>query len=333
VSSEALAALYEQANPGVVSIAVNVEQGGMIGQGAGSGFLIDDQGHIVTNNHVVAGAQAVTVVFFEGSQLNADIIGLDDDSDLAVIQVESIPEGVHPLPLADSDQVRVGEWVVAIGNPFTLSNTMTIGIVSALGRTISSEVTPFAIPEVIQTDAAINPGNSGGPLINLNGEVIGVNAQIATDAGVRANAGVGFAIPSNIVRRVAPVLIDTGEYSWPWLGVQGGAVGLSIQQANNLESPRGAYIDGVVAGGPAEEAGLRGTQGTTEIDGLDVPVGGDVVVEADGQPINDFDDLLNMVAFKNPGDQLTLMVVRDGQRREVTVTLGARPNEFGPFGP
>jgi 2-alkenal reductase len=333
VSSEALAALYEQANPGVVSIAVNVDQGGVIGQGAGSGFLIDQQGHIVTNNHVVAGAQAVTVVFFEGSQLNAEIVGLDDDSDLAVIQVESLPEGVHPLPLADSDQVRVGEWVVAIGNPFTLSNTMTIGIVSALGRTISSEVTPFSIPQVIQTDAAINPGNSGGPLINLTGEVIGVNAQIATDAGVRANAGVGFAIPSNIVRRVAPVLIDTGEYSWPWLGVEGGAVGLSIQQANNLESPRGAYLDNVVEGGPADEAGLRGTQSTTEIDGLDVPVGGDVIVEADGQPINDFDDLLNVIAFRNPGGQIALTVIRDGQPQEITVTLGARPNDFGPFGP
>ncbi|HEX9616558.1 MAG TPA: trypsin-like peptidase domain-containing protein [Anaerolineales bacterium] len=330
VGNGVLTTLYEEVNPGVVSIAVNVEQGGRTGQGAGSGFLIDEQGHIVTNNHVIAGARSVTVTFFDGSQVGAEIVGADPDSDLAVIIVDQLPDNVRPLPLGDSDVVLVGEWVVAIGNPFMLSNSMTVGIVSAVGRTIPTEVTPFSIPQVIQTDAAINPGNSGGPLLNLRGEVIGVNESIATSGGVRANAGVGFAVPVNIVRRVVPVLIEQGEFTWPWLGVEGGNVGMLISQANNLDVQHGAYIDNVVDGGPADEAGLRGTTGTTQIDQTAVPVGGDVVVEADGQQINNFDDLLNVIAFHNPGDQLDLTIIREGERQQVTVTLAPRPSGFGP---
>jgi 2-alkenal reductase len=323
-----LTSLYEEVNPGVVSIAVNVERGGQTGQGAGSGFLIDEQGHIVTNNHVIAGARSVTVTFFDGSQVGAEISGADPDSDLAVIIVDQVPDNVRPLPLGDSDAVMVGEWVVAIGNPFMLNNSMSVGIVSAVGRTIPTEVTPFSIPQVIQTDAAINPGNSGGPLLNLRGEVIGVNESIATANGVRANAGVGFAVPVNIVRRVVPVLIERGEFTWPWLGVEGTTVGLLISQANNLDVQHGAYIENVVNGSPAEEAGLRGSTGTTQIDQLGVPVGGDVVIEADGQQINNFDDLLNVIAFHNPGDPLTLTIIREGERQEVTVTLAPRPSGF-----
>jgi S1-C subfamily serine protease len=328
VSNGALTSLYERVNPGVVSIAVNVERGGATGQGAGSGFLIDDQGHIVTNNHVVAGARSVVVTFFDGSQVGAEIVGVDPDSDLAVLIIDQVPENVHPLPLGDSDDVRVGEWVVAIGNPFMLNNSMTIGIVSAVGRTIPTEVTPFSIPQVIQTDAAINPGNSGGPLLNLRGEVVGVNESIATAGGVRANAGVGFAVPANIVRRVIPVLIEQGEFVWPWLGVEGTSNGMLISQANNLDVQSGAYIDGVVEGGPADQAGLRGTTGTSQIDQLAVPVGGDVVIAADGQPINNFDELLNAIAFHNPGDELTLTILRDGEQQDVTVTLAPRPSGF-----
>jgi 2-alkenal reductase len=330
VGSSTLTDLYEQVNPGVVSIAVNVERGGQTGQGAGSGFLIDEQGHIVTNNHVIAGARSVTVTFFDGSQVGAEIVGADPDSDLAVILVDQVPENVRPLALGDSDSVLVGEWVVAIGNPFMLNNSMSVGIVSAVGRTIPTEVTPFSIPQVIQTDAAINPGNSGGPLLNLNGEVIGVNESIATANGVRANAGVGFAVPVNIVRRVVPVLIEQGEFTWPWLGVEGTTVGLLISQANNLDVQHGAYIDNVISGGPAEEAGLRGSSGATQIDQLAVPVGGDVVIEAGGQQIDNFDDLLNVIAFHNPGDPLTMTIIRERERQEVTVTLAPRPAGFEP---
>jgi len=324
-----LADLYRQLNPGVVSIQVMRGTGGSVGGGAGSGFILDGSGRIVTNNHVVAGAQRVTVIFFNGIEVEAEILGTDDDSDLAVIQVDGLPEGTHALPLGDSDASKVGDWVVAIGNPFGLSGSMTLGIVSAVGRTIPSGATTFSIPEAIQTDAAINPGNSGGPLLNLEGEVIGVNAQIASGGG-RANAGVGFAIPSKIVRLVAPILIRRQPYQWPWVGVTGGDVGLLLKEANDLDTQRGAYIDKVVADSPAAQAGLQGTSDTKSVDGIPMLVGGDVVVEVDGRPVMDFADLLVQVAFRQPGDTLELTILRDGQRRQVTVTLASRPESDGP---
>jgi 2-alkenal reductase len=324
-----LTALYEQLNPGVVNIQVYVEdeEGILAGQGAGSGFVLDEVGHIVTNNHVVADASRVTVIFYNNAEREAEVVGTDDDSDLAVIRVDDLPENVHPLPVGDSSQVQVGEWVIAIGNPFGQQSSMSVGIVSALGRTISSGVTPFAISQVIQTDAAINPGNSGGPLLNLQGEVIGVNAQIAT-AGANANSGVGFAIPANIVRQVAPVLIEQGAYQWPWLGVQGGSVNLMIMQANNLNTQQGAYIDEVISGGPADEAGLQGSTGNETVNGLDIPVGGDVVVAVDGQPVVDFSDLLGTVATKHPDEQIELTILREGQQQNITLTLEPRPETF-----
>jgi len=322
-----LTELYRQVNPGVVNIRVNVERLGRIGQGAGSGFVLDKEGHIVTNNHVVAYARAVTVAFYDGTEERAEIVGTDDDSDLAVIKVKELPPDVHPLPLGDSDQVQAGEWVVAIGSPFGLGSSMTLGIVSATGRVIPSGATPFAIPQAIQTDAAINPGNSGGPLLNLQGQIIGVNAQIAT-GGTPANAGVGFAIPSNIVRRVVPVLIRHGVYQWPWLGVTGGSVNLLIMEANELGSQQGAYIDGVVPDGPADKAGLRGSSGTVRIDGVSVPVGGDVIAAVDGKPVANFDELLLETAMRKPGDEMQLTVIREGRRLEITVTLAARPADL-----
>ncbi|MCI0398262.1 MAG: trypsin-like peptidase domain-containing protein [Chloroflexi bacterium] len=322
-----LSALFEQTNPGVVNVQVFLEEA-LGGQGAGSGFILDEQGHIVTNNHVVAGASQVIVVFYDGTEAAAEIVGTDDDSDLAVIRVQQLAEGAHPLPLGDSDQTAVGEWVIAIGNPFGLGSSMTVGIVSALGRTIASGITPFSIPQAIQTDAAINPGNSGGPLLNLEGEVIGVNAQIATGGASRGNVGVGFAIPSNVVRLVAPALIEAGAYDWPWLGVSGGSVNLIVMEANNLETQQGAYIHQVIPGGPADEAGLQGTTGVANVNGVEAPVGGDVVVAVDGQPVQTFDDMLARIAFMNPGDTVTLTILRDGQQREVDVTLQARPSEF-----
>lgn len=319
--------LYEEQNPGVVNIQVFTTQGISQGGGAGSGFIIDESGHIVTNNHVVQGAEEVTVIFFDGFEAPADVIGTDDDSDLAVVRVSELPDNAHPLELGDSDQVRVGEWVFAIGNPFGLGSSMSVGIVSALGRTIGSGVTPYAIPQAIQTDAAINPGNSGGPLIDANGRVIGVNAQIAT-SGTVANAGVGFAIPSNIVRQVVPVLIETGSYSWPRLGVSGVAVNLLLQQANDLPTQDGAYIDEVTNGGPADDAGLRGSTGTVQVGNLSVPVGGDVVIQANGEPINTFDDLLITITEHSPGDVITLTVLRNGEQIQFEVELEARPENF-----
>jgi 2-alkenal reductase len=329
VRPSVLANLYNQLNPGVVSIQVYVEQQGLSGVGAGSGFILDDQGHIVTNNHVVAEAQQVTAIFYNGIEANAEVVGTDPESDLAIIRVDQLPEGAHAISLGDSDQVQIGEWVLAIGNPFGLGSSMTVGIVSAKGRVIPTGVTPFSIPQAIQTDAPINPGNSGGPLMNMNGEVIGVNAQIAVNNGVNANAGVGFAIPANIVRRVAPALIETGTYHWPWLGIEGDSVNLAIMEANNLNDQQGAYIHQVIPNGPADQAGLRGSTGTSQVGGLEVPVGGDVVVEANGAPIREFSDLLVQTAFSQVGDPIQLSIIRDGQRQEITVELAARPADFG----
>jgi S1-C subfamily serine protease len=319
-----LTALYEEANPGVVNIQVFVERGGLSGQGAGSGFVLDEEGHIVTNNHVVAEAQRVTAIFYNGIEVEAEIVGTDDYSDLAVIKVDYLPEGVHPLPMGDSDQVVAGEWVVAIGNPFSLGGSVSLGIVSATGRSIPSGVARFSIPQAIQTDAAVNPGNSGGPLLNLSGKVIGVNAQIAS-SGTGVNSGVGFAIPSNVVRRVVPVLIASGSYQWPWLGVEGTSLNLVYQEANDLEIQQGAYLVSIISDGPADRAGLQGSSGTRQVNGFDVPVGGDVIVAADGERIRGFDDLLVIVASENPGDTVELTILRDGEEQQVEVTLEARP--------
>jgi 2-alkenal reductase len=317
-------ALYNQVNSGVVNIQTFVNQNGTQGQAAGSGFILDDQGHILTNNHVIAGATNITVIFFDGFGENASLVGTDEASDLAVLKVDSLPQGTKAMLLGDSSAVQVGEWVMAIGNPFGLGTSMSVGVVSAVERMIESGATPYSIPQAIQTDAAINPGNSGGPLINMKGEVIGVNAQIATN-GTQANSGVGFSIPSNVVRRVAPVLIANKAYQWPYLGITGSSVNLVIAQANQLPNQDGAYIHTVVPGGPAAAAGMQGSKGTTTVDGLDVPTGGDVVIDVDGQPVKSFSDLLVDVAYKNVGDTVQIVVLREGQRVPVTVTLQARP--------
>ncbi len=321
-----LVTLYKQLSPGIVNIDVSMGQGALAGQGEGSGFIYDDQGHIITNNHVVDQANHVTVVFYNGIEADATIVGTDPYSDLAVLKVDKLPAGTHPLTLGNSDQVAVGESVIAIGNPFGLGSSMTAGIVSAVGRTIESGATPFSIPQAIQTDAAINPGNSGGPLLNLQGQVVGVNAQIATN-GSQASAGVGFAIPVNIVRQVVPVLLQKGSYQWPWLGVSGGSVDLAVMKANNLPNQRGAYIDEVTRGGPAAKAGLQGSTGSQIVDGVQVPTGGDVIVAIDGKPVDNFDTLLVQIASHKPGDQVKLTVLHDGTSRQITVTLEGRPSQ------
>lgn len=327
---QSLIALYRRANPAVVNVttfitAANPDTSGN-GIGQGSGFLYDNQGRIVTNNHVVENTTRVEVTFSDGTTQKARLLGVDPDSDLAVLEVDTVPSGIQPLPLGDSGALQVGQTVAAIGNPFGLEGTLTTGIVSSLGRVVPSGLSQFSIPQVIQTDAAINPGNSGGPLLNLNGEIVGVNTQILTSDGSRANSGVGFAVPANIIRKVIPGLIKSGTYTWPWLGVRGGTLSATIAKANDLGELRGAYIAEVLPDGPAAKAGLRGAKREVEVDGLPVPVGGDVIKAVDGQAITSFDDLLEYIALRSEvGQTLKLTIVRDGRERTIEVRLEARP--------
>jgi S1-C subfamily serine protease len=306
-----LAELYKNVSPGTVSILVQVNNGGQMGAGAGSGFILTKEGYIATNDHVVEGGEQFIVRFFNDIDVQAKVVGTDPDSDLAVLKVEQLPEGAYPLALGDSDKIQVGEYVVAIGNPFALGTSMSYGIVSALGRTIPS-ITQFNIPQAIQTDAAINPGNSGGPLINMNGEVIGVNAQIQTSGQGGGSVGIGFAIPANILKQVYPSLIKNGSYQWPYLGVSSAEETPGFQQPGNpANNQRGALIAEIVPNGPAEKAGLRS---------------GDIVTKAADREIRNFSDLLTVIAFHRPGDKLQLTIVRDGNEQQVTVTLGERPS-------
>lgn len=326
----ALIELYQRVNPSVVNLTVYSEGpgGNLLPLSEGSGFVYDAAGYIVTNAHVVHGADRIEVNFYDGRERPAELVGEDFSSDLAVVKVEDMPEGIAALPLGRMEDLAVGQTVVAIGNPFGQEGTLTRGIISALGRTIPA-LNVFSIPQSIQTDAAINPGNSGGPLLNLRGEVIGVNAQIRTEGDVRANSGVGFAIPVSIVERVVPALIKEGKYTWSWLGVSGGTVTYSMAKAMGLPEERGAYIDQIVPGGPAEKAGLRGTTGTEIEGGIEVPVGGDVIIAVDGNPVNTFDDLLVYVALQTrPGQAVTLTVIREGKTIEVPLKLEARPNDL-----
>lgn len=325
-----LEGLYQQVNPGVVSIRVS----SVNDEALGSGFVIDKEGHIVTNYHVVENADKVEIDFPSGLKVYGDVIGTDLDSDLAVIKVNVSEENLTPLPLGDSDTALVGQVVVAIGNPYGLSGTMTLGIVSARGRVLDSlrqtaSGVYFSAGDLIQTDTSINPGNSGGPLLNLKGEVIGVNRAIQTSgqtlSGGAANTGIGFAISSNIVRRVVPSLISSGSYKYPYLGLSSlNSLNLTIVEALNLPQSTGAYVTDIAAGGPADKAGLRGGTTQTEISGL--YSGGDLIVAVDGREIKDFSELLSyMVLNKAPGDVITFTIIREGNRVEVPVTLGERP--------
>ena len=329
-SEEALVQLYELVNPGVVSIRTLTAVGG----GQGSGFVFDNEGHIVTNYHVVEGATELEVAFPSGLKVRGEVIGTDLDSDLAVIEVDVPADQLQPLALGDSDQVKVGQTVVAIGNPFGLSGTMTVGIVSAKGRTLDSmrdsgNGRPFSAGDIIQTDAAINPGNSGGPLINLRGEVVAVNRAIRTTSstsdGEPSNSGIGFSISINIVKRVVPALIRDGQYDYPFLGITSSDdISLAAQEVLELPQTTGAYVSEVVAGGPADQAGIRAGNTPTDVPGINK--GGDLITAIDGRPIRNFGELLSyLITNKGPGDQVVLTVIRENQTQEVTVTLGKRP--------
>jgi S1-C subfamily serine protease len=317
--------LYARLNPSVVNITVYLTQNGqLIPEAQGSGFVYDDQGHVVTNAHVVHGAEALEITFSDGLIREATAVGEDLFSDLAVIQVE-LPGGITPIPLGSMDGLAVGQTVVAIGNPFGLEGTLTRGVISALGRTIPS-LTIFSIPEAIQTDAAINPGNSGGPLLNLNGEVVGVNAQIETSDAGGSNLGVGFAIPVSILQRVIPALIEDGQYEWSYLGVTGYTLFPALVEAMSLPVEQGAYVTAVNPDGPAEAAGLRGSTDTVTQDGRAVDVGGDVITAIDGQPVKTFDDMLIYLSLHTtPGQEVTLTILRAGKTQDVKIQLAARP--------
>jgi 2-alkenal reductase len=317
--------LYARANPAVVNITIYARSNGsLMPLGQGSGWLYDNDRHFVTNAHVVQEAEQIEVTFSDGSISAAELVGIDLNSDLAVVQAEKVPEGVLPLPLGSMGQLAVGQTVVAIGNPFGLNGTLTRGIISALGRDIPA-LNQFAIPQSIQTDAAINPGNSGGPLLNLSGQVIGVNAQIQTDGTVAANAGVGFAIPVSVIERTIPELISNGSVEWSYLGVRGGTLSPAAVKAMDLPVEQGAYLSEVVEGGAASKAGLQGSTDVADVDGRQVEVGGDIVTAIDGQPVRNFDDMLVYIALSTrPGQEVTLTIVRNGQAQDVKVTLGSR---------
>ena len=326
-----LVELYAMVNPAVVNITIyRVESDVLLPVGQGSGFVYDGDGHIVTNAHVVQDAEGVEVTFSDGTIREADVIGEDLNSDLAVVHVDDMPGGVTSLPLASMETLAVGQTVVAIGNPFGLDGTLTRGVISALGRSIPA-LTPFTIPQSIQTDAAINPGNSGGPLLNMNGEVIGVNDQIRTDGINNSNLGVGFAIPVSMVHLIIPDLIQNGEHDWAWLGVRGSSLTPPLVEAMDLPVEDGAYFADILPGGPAAKAGLEGEDETVTIDKRLVSIGGDVVTAIDGRPVRSFDDLLIYIALEaEPGEQVALTIWRNGEFLEVTVTLDDRPTELTP---
>ena len=326
---DALINIYQTVSPGVVSIQVYTQTG----SGQGSGFVVDKDGHIVTNYHVVEGAVTVEVHFQSGVKVFGEVVGVDLDSDIAVIKVDVNPDELFPLTIGDSDRVFVGQTVVAIGNPYGLSGTMTVGIVSARGRTLESirqttDGTFFSAGDLIQTDATINPGNSGGPLLNLNGEVIGINRAIQTSGpiipGTASNTGIGFAVSSNILSLVLPSLISGETYDYPYLGLSA-MPSITLTQAEylDLSQATGAYIVEVVPGGPADKAGLQAGDQPTQVQGL--YAGGDLIIAADGQEVLQFSDMLNyMMLHKQPGDTMEVTVLRDGQEVTLTVVLGER---------
>ena len=325
-NEERLVALYAQVVPGVVSLNT--------GNSQGSGFVFDSNGHIITNQHVVDGASEVEVAFTSGYKAYGTVIGADVDADIAVVKVEAPADQIYPLAIGDSSQLQVGQSVVAIGNPFGLNGTMTVGIVSGLGRTQFAHASPeggfFSTADIIQTDAAINPGNSGGPLFNMNGEVVGVNQSIRTEnvnevTGNAVNSGVGFSISINLAKRVAQGLIEDGNYEYPYLGISSrDDLTLAEIEALGLNTYTGAYVATVTEGGPADQAGIRGGTNPTSLP--TVNAGGDVITAIDGVPVNNFDQLLSyLVTNKAPGETVTITVMREGQTLDVPVTLGERP--------
>ncbi len=316
--------IFEKAESGVVRVNVQRTETQEARGGVGSGFVFDKKGHIITNAHVIKDATKVIVTFLDGRSYNADIIGADEYTDIAIIKVNADLALLHPLAIGDSASLKVGEQIAAIGNPFGLSGSMTSGIISQLGRLLPSE-SNYQIPDVIQTDAAINPGNSGGPLLNMRGEIVGINTAIQSGTG--EFTGVGFAIPSQTVAKIVPILIDSGEYKHPWIGIAGRDIDPDMANVLNLKDAIGFLVITVVEDSPAADAGLIGSDKTIEVDGVSYPVGGDIILAVDEIEVRKIDDILiHLQRVKSIGDEMILQVLRDGRTTNITIILEERPS-------
>ena len=317
--------MFEKSEEGVVRIDVVKINSFRGGNSVGSGFVFDLFGNIITNAHVIDNADNITVTFLDGSQYNASIVGMDKFTDIAVINVEEKPDYLHPLEIGDSSALKVGEPVAAIGNPFGLSGSMTSGIVSQIGRLLPSHDTGFSIPNVIQTDAAINPGNSGGPLLNMNGKVMGINTAIQSGTG--QSAGIGFAVPSNTISKVVPVLITEGKYSHPWIGISGQDINPDLAKIRNLDHSKGFLIVTVIPDSPAEMAGLKGVSEIEKIDNKEYPKDGDIIISVDGKEVRKISDILiHLQEEKSVGDEMILGIIRNGEQMDIILTLIVRPD-------
>ncbi|QMU54634.1 MAG: trypsin-like serine protease [Nitrosopumilus sp.] len=315
--------IFEKSEPGVVRVNVQKSETNDVAGGVGSGFVFDKMGHIITNAHVIRDATKIVVTFLDGRSYNAEIIGTDEFTDIAIIKVNADLVLLHPLPIGDSSNLKVGEQITAIGNPFGLSGSMTSGIVSQLGRLLPSGA-GYSIPDVIQTDAAINPGNSGGPLLNMRGEIVGINTAIQSATG--EFTGVGFSIPSQTVAKIVPTLIDEGEYNHPWIGISGRDIDPDMANVLNLKDAVGFLVITVVEDSPAFEAGLIGSDKTIEVEGISYPMGGDIILSVDGIEVRKIDDILiHLQRAKTVGSEMTLEILRDGRTTDVTITLQERP--------
>jgi S1-C subfamily serine protease len=307
--------IYNQFKDSVVLIETNL--------GLGSGFVYDLNGHIITNQHVIDEADSIQVTFLDGNITSADLVGMDIYSDLAVIKVDPQVTNLFPVVLGKSSDLSVGEPVAAMGNPFGLSDTLTVGIVSSLERTLTAEGN-YAIIDIIQLDAAINPGNSGGPLVNLSGQVVGINSAIQSETGTFT--GIGFAIPSDTIKREIDDLIETGGYKHPWLGISALGMNIPLAEAIGLDKPQGILVTDVISGSPADLAGLERSDETQIIEGVEYPIGGDVIIEIDEIPVITMDDLVVYMERNTvPGNTVSLTIIREGQEQSLDVTLGERP--------
>jgi S1-C subfamily serine protease len=327
-------AVYETVSPAVVNItnrsyAYDMFRRAIPQEGTGSGFVYDTEGHIVTNYHVVENAEELLVTLASDQVYEAKIVGTDAANDLAVIRIDAGEDLPEPVTVGDSDELRVGQFVVAIGNPFGLEQTLTTGVVSALGRVIESPEDNRFIGEAIQTDASINPGNSGGPLLDLTGRVVGVNSQIISTSG--SSSGIGFAVSSNTVRRVVPELIARGSYPHPWLGTQMLSLtptsAAAFRQAGmDVPVDAGLLVLEVVEGAPADAAGIRGGNRVVRIGNYSVPLDGDIITAVNGEPVADFEDLTVYLETQTTvGDTVTLTIIRGGEEQTISLTLAERP--------